>query len=315
MAKFFINRPIFAWVIAIMIMLGGGLAVTQLPVEQYPQIAPPSIQINASYPGANADTLSETVTQVIEQNLNGIDNLEYFSSSSDSAGNASITLTFSSGTDADIAQVQVQNKLQLALPLLPQEVQQQGLSVVKSNNSFLMVLALVSDSPEFTQVDLSDYVASNLQDPVSRTTGVGSVRIFGSPYAMRIWLDPAQLNSYGMTPQDVVLAIREQNNQIAAGQLGGTPAVEGQRLTSSIIAQTRLSSVDEFKNILLRVNNDGSKVRLEDVAEVEMGGENYATIARYNREAATGLAVNLATGANALETAERAEVNNYGMRF
>ncbi|PTB85067.1 hydrophobe/amphiphile efflux-1 family RND transporter [Pseudidiomarina aestuarii] len=305
MAKFFINRPIFAWVIAIMIMLGGGLAVTQLPVEQYPQIAPPSIQINASYPGANADTLSETVTQVIEQNLNGIDNLEYFSSSSDSAGNASITLTFSSGTDADIAQVQVQNKLQLALPLLPQEVQQQGLSVVKSNNSFLMVLALVSDSPEFTQVDLSDYVASNLQDPVSRTTGVGSVRIFGSPYAMRIWLDPAQLNSYGMTPQDVVLAIREQNNQIAAGQLGGTPAVEGQRLTSSIIAQTRLSSVDEFKNILLRVNNDGSKVRLEDVAEVEMGGENYATIARYNREAATGLAVNLATGANALETAER----------
>lgn len=305
MAKFFIDRPIFAWVIAIMIMLGGGLAVTQLPVEQYPQIAPPSIQINASYPGANADTLSETVTQVIEQNLNGIDNLEYFSSSSDSAGNASITLTFSSGTDADIAQVQVQNKLQLALPLLPQEVQQQGLSVVKSNNSFLMVLALVSDNPEFNQVDLSDYVASNLQDPVSRTTGVGSVQIFGSPYAMRIWLDPAQLNSYRMTPQDVVLAIREQNNQIAAGQLGGTPAVQGQRLTSSIIAQTRLSSVEEFKDILLRVNNDGSRVRLADVARVEMGGENYATIARYNREAATGLAVNLATGANALETAER----------
>ncbi|MDX1705482.1 efflux RND transporter permease subunit [Pseudidiomarina sp.] len=304
MARFFIDRPIFAWVIAILIMLGGSLAITALPVEQYPQIAPPSVQINARYPGANAETLEESVTQVIEQNLTGIDNLMYFSSTSSSAGNASITLTFEAGTDPDIAQVQVQNKLQLALPLLPQEVQQQGLSVVKSNDAFLMVLALISSNPEINQIDLSDYAASNLQDTISRTPGVGNVQIFGSPYAMRIWLDPDQLVEYQMTAQDVVLAVRSQNNQIAAGELGGTPAVEGQRLTASIIAQTRLESAEEFRDILLRVNADGSTVRLGDVARVELGGQNYSTIARYNRQAAAGLAVNLATGANALETAE-----------
>ncbi len=304
MARFFIDRPIFAWVIAILIMLGGSLAITTLPVEQYPQIAPPSVQINARYPGANAETLEESVTQVIEQNLTGIDNLMYFSSTSSSAGNASITLTFEAGTDPDIAQVQVQNKLQLALPLLPQEVQQQGLSVVKSNDAFLMVLALISSNPEINQIDLSDYAASNLQDTISRTPGVGNVQIFGSPYAMRIWLDPDQLVEYQMTAQDVVLAVRSQNNQIAAGELGGTPAVEGQRLTASIIAQTRLESAEEFRDILLRVNADGSTVRLGDVARVELGGQNYSTIARYNRQAAAGLAVNLATGANALETAE-----------
>lgn len=303
MANFFINRPIFAWVIAILIMLGGGLAITQLPIEQYPEIAPPSVQINASYPGATAATLEESVTQVIEQNLTGIDNLKYFSSASDSAGNASITLTFEAGTDADIAQVQVQNKLQLALPLLPQAVQEQGLVVSKSNNSFLMVLALVSDNPDIDQTDLGDYIASNMQDPISRTTGVGNVQLFGAPYAMRIWLDPAALNRYQMTTQDVVLALREQNNQVAAGRLGGTPAVEGQRLTSSIIAQTRLETVAEFEQILLRVNNDGSEVTIADVAKVELGAESYNTIARYNRQPATGLAVNLATGANALETA------------
>lgn len=303
MANFFINRPIFAWVIAILIMLGGGLAITQLPIEQYPEIAPPSVQINASYPGATAATLEESVTQVIEQNLTGIDNLKYFSSASDSAGNASITLTFEAGTDADIAQVQVQNKLQLALPLLPQAVQEQGLVVAKSNNSFLMVLALVSDNPDIDQTDLGDYIASNMQDPISRTTGVGNVQLFGAPYAMRIWLDPAALNRYQMTTQDVVLALREQNNQVAAGRLGGTPAVEGQRLTSSIIAQTRLETVAEFEDILLRVNNDGSEVTVADVAKVELGAESYNTIARYNRQPATGLAVNLATGANALATA------------
>jgi len=304
MAKFFINRPIFAWVIAILIMLGGTLAVTQLPIEQYPEIAPPSVQINATYPGATAATLEESVTQVIEQNLNGIDNLEYFSSTSDSAGNASITLTFTAGTDADIAQVQVQNKLQLALPLLPQAVQEQGLVVAKSNNSFLMVLALVSKNDDINQIDLGDYIASNLQDPISRTTGVGNVQLFGAPYAMRIWLDPERLNRYKLTTEDVVLALREQNNQVAAGQLGGAPSVEGQRLTSSIIAQTRLETVAEFQDILLRVNNDGSSVTIGDVAKVELGGENYGTIARYNRQPATGLAINLATGANALETAK-----------
>ncbi|GAB3293116.1 efflux RND transporter permease subunit [Pseudidiomarina andamanensis] len=304
MAKFFIDRPIFAWVIAIVIMLAGGLAVTQLPVEQYPQIAPPSVQINARYPGATAATLEESVTQVIEQNMNGIDNLKYFSSTSDSAGNASITLTFEAGTDADIAQVQVQNKLQLALPLLPQEVQNQGLVVAKSNNSFLLVAALVSSNPDITQIDLGDYIASNMQDPISRTAGVGNVRLFGAPYAMRIWLDPSKLVRYNMTTLDVVMALREQNNQVAAGQIGGTPAVENQRLTASIIAQTRLETVEQFEEVLLRVNSDGSKVTVGDVAEVELGGQDYGTIARYNRQAASGLAVNLATGANALDTAE-----------
>lgn len=304
MAKFFIDRPIFAWVIAIVIMLAGGLAVTQLPVEQYPQIAPPSVQINASYPGATAATLEESVTQVIEQNMNGIDNLKYFSSTSDSAGNASITLTFEAGTDADIAQVQVQNKLQLALPLLPQAVQNQGLVVAKSNNSFLLVAALVSSNPDITQIDLGDYIASNMQDPISRTAGVGNVRLFGAPYAMRIWLDPNKLVRYNMTTLDVVMALREQNNQVAAGQIGGTPAVENQRLTASIIAQTRLETVEQFEEVLLRVNSDGSKVTVGDVAEVELGGQDYGIIARYNRQAASGLAVNLATGANALDTAE-----------
>lgn len=303
MAKFFINRPIFAWVIAIVIMLAGGLAVTQLPVEQYPEIAPPSVQINASYPGATAATLEESVTQVIEQNMNGIDNLKYFASTSDSAGNASITLTFEAGTDADIAQVQVQNKLQLALPLLPQAVQDQGLVVAKSNNSFLLVAALTSNNPQITQIDLGDYVASNLQDPIARTPGVGNVRLFGAPYAMRIWLDPDRLVRYNMTTLDVVMALREQNNQVAAGQIGGTPAVENQRLTASIIAQTRLETVEQFENVLLRVNSDGSKVTVGDVAEVELGGQDYGVIARYNRQAASGLAVNLATGANALDTA------------
>lgn len=304
MAKFFIDRPIFAWVIAIVTMLAGGLAVTQLPVEQYPEIAPPSVQINASYPGATAATLEESVTQVIEQNMNGIDNLKYFSSTSDSAGNASITLTFEAGTDADIAQVQVQNKLQLALPLLPQEVQNQGLVVAKSNNSFLLVAALISSNPEITQIDLGDYIASNMQDPISRTPGVGNVRLFGAPYAMRIWLDPNKLVRYNMTTLDVVMALREQNNQVAAGQIGGTPAVENQRLTASIIAQTRLETVEQFEQVLLRVNGDGSKVTVGDVAEVELGGQDYGVIARYNRQPASGLAVNLATGANALETAE-----------
>ncbi|WP_417658260.1 efflux RND transporter permease subunit [Pseudidiomarina sp.] len=304
MAKFFIDRPIFAWVIAIVIMLAGGLAVTQLPIEQYPEIAPPSVQINASYPGATAATLEESVTQVIEQNMNGIDNLKYFSSTSDSAGNASITLTFEAGTDADIAQVQVQNKLQLALPLLPQAVQDQGLVVAKSNNSFLLVAALISDNPDIDQIDLGDYIASNMQDPISRTKGVGNVRLFGAPYAMRIWLDPDKLVRYNMSTTDVVLALREQNNQVAAGQIGGTPAVENQRLTASIIAQTRLETVQQFNDILLRVNPDGSKVTVADVAEVELGGQSYGTVARYNRQPASGLAVNLATGANALDTAE-----------
>ena len=303
MAKFFIDRPIFAWVIAIIIMLAGGLAIMKLPVAQYPTIAPPAISISAMYPGADAKTVQDTVTQVIEQNMNGIDNLLYMSSTSDSAGTVQITLTFDSGTDADIAQVQVQNKLQLAMPLLPQEVQQQGVSVEKSSSSFLMVIGMISTDGSMSQEDIADYVGATVKDPISRTTGVGDVQLFGAQYAMRIWMDPNKLNNFHLTPVDVINAIRAQNAQVAAGQLGGTPPVKGQQLNASIIAQTRLTSADEFSKILLKVNQDGSQVRLRDVAKVELGGESYDVIARYNGQPAAGLGIKLATGANALDTA------------
>lgn len=303
MAKFFIDRPIFAWVIAIIIMLAGALAILQLPIAQYPTVAPPAIQLTATYPGADAQTVQDTVTQVIEQNMNGIDNMMYMSSTSDSSGTVQITITFASGTDADIAQVQVQNKLQLATPLLPQEVQQQGISVEKSSSSFLMVAGFISNNGTMTQDDIADYVGSNIKDPVSRTSGVGDVQLFGAQYAMRIWMDPNKLNNFQMTPVDVINAIKIQNNQIAAGQLGGTPPVPGQQLNSSIVAQTRLKSADEFGKIILKVNQDGSQVRLKDVAKIVLGGENYDVIARFNGQPASGLGIKLATGANALDTA------------
>ncbi|MFP1908535.1 efflux RND transporter permease subunit [Lonsdalea quercina] len=303
MAKFFIDRPIFAWVIAIMVMLTGLLAITQLPVAQYPSIAPPSVEVTASYPGADAKTVQDTVTQVIEQNMSGIDNLLYMSSNSDSSGNAQITLTFDSKANPDIAQVQVQNKLQLAMPLLPQEVQQQGVSVQKSSSSFLMVVGFISDDKNMTQQDIADYVGSSVKDPISRVTGVGDTQLFGAQYAMRIWLDPNKLTNYQMTTSDVVSAITVQNTQIAAGQLGGTPPVPGQKLNSSIIAQTRLNNTEQFGNILIRVNQDGSQVRLKDVARIELGGEDYSVVARYNGQPASGLGIKLATGANALDTA------------
>ncbi len=303
MAKFFIDRPIFAWVIAIIIMLAGGLAIMKLPIAQYPTIAPPAITISASYPGADAKTVQDTVTQVIEQNMNGIDGLMYMSSTSDSSGTVQITITFDSGTDADIAQVQVQNKLQLAMPLLPQEVQQQGVSVEKSSSSFLMVLGMINTDGSMTQEDIADYVGATIKDPVSRTTGVGDVQLFGAQYAMRIWMDPNKLNNFQLTPVDVITAIKAQNAQVAAGQLGGTPPVKGQQLNASIIAQTRLKSADEFSKILLKVNPDGSRVLLKDVAKVELGGENYDVIARFNGQPASGLGIKLATGANALDTA------------
>ena len=304
MSKFFIDRPIFAWVIAIIIMLAGALAIMKLPIAQYPTIAPPAIQISANYPGADAKTVQDTVTQVIEQNMNGIDGLLYMSSTSDSSGTVQITITFDSGTDADIAQVQVQNKLQLAMPLLPQEVQQQGVSVEKSSSSFLMVLGMINTDGTMNQEDIADYVGATIKDPVSRTHGVGDVQLFGAQYAMRIWMDPNKLNNYQLTPVDVITAIKAQNAQVAAGQLGGTPPVKGQQLNASIIAQTRLKSADEFSKILMKVNPDGSRVLLKDVAKVELGGENYDVIARYNGQPASGLGIKLATGANALDTAE-----------
>ncbi|WP_414445761.1 efflux RND transporter permease subunit [Citrobacter europaeus] len=303
MANFFIRRPIFAWVLAIILMMAGALAIMQLPVAQYPTITPPAVAISATYPGADAQTVQDTVTQVIEQNMNGIDNLMYMSSTSDSAGSVTITLTFQSGTDPDIAQVQVQNKLQLATPLLPQEVQQQGISVEKSSSSFLMVAGFVSDNPQTTQDDISDYVASNVKDSISRLNGVGDVQLFGAQYAMRIWLDANLLNKYQLTPVDVINQLKVQNDQIAAGQLGGTPALPNQQLNASIIAQTRLKDPEEFGKVTLRVNSDGSVVHLKDVARIELGGENYNVVARINGKPASGLGIKLATGANALDTA------------
>ncbi|WP_024548920.1 efflux RND transporter permease subunit [Siccibacter turicensis] len=303
MSNFFIERPIFAWVLAIVLMIAGSLSIMHLPVAQYPTIAPPAVAVSATYPGADAQTVQDTVTQVIEQNMNGIDHLMYMSSTSDSAGGVTITLTFESGTDPDIAQVQVQNKLQLAMPLLPQEVQQQGISVEKASSSFLLVAGFLSDNPQLTQEDISDYVSSNVKDAIGRTAGVGDVQLFGAQFAMRIWLNQHAMNKYQLTTADVINQIKTQNNQIAAGQLGGTPSVPGQQLNASIIAQTRLTSPEAFGRITIRVNQDGSVVHLSDIARIELGGENYNMVTKINGQAATGLGIKLATGANALDTA------------
>ncbi|AGI22269.1 RND multidrug efflux transporter MexB [Pseudomonas sp. ATCC 13867] len=304
MSKFFIDRPIFAWVIALVIMLAGGLSILKLPVNQYPAIAPPAIAIQVSYPGASAETVQDTVVQVIEQQMNGLDHLRYISSESNSDGSMTITVTFDQGTSPDIAQVQVQNKLQLATPLLPQEVQQQGIRVTKAVKNFLMVVGVVSTDGGMTREDLSNYIVSNIQDPLSRTSGVGDFQVFGSQYAMRIWLDPAKLNSFQMTPGDVRAAIEAQNVQISSGQLGGLPAVKGQQLNATIIGKTRLQSAEQFKEILLKVNADGSQVRLKDVADVALGGQDYSINAQFNGKPASGIAIKLATGANALDTAK-----------
>jgi multidrug efflux pump len=304
MARFFIDRPVFAWVIAILIMLAGLLAIFQLPVSQYPEVAPPSVEIRTTYPGASAETVEDSVIQVLEQNLTGIDNVLYMSATSDSTGIGQLTITFEAGTDPDIAQVQVQNKLQSAMPLLPQEVQEQGIRVTKSSTGFLMVLGFVSADGSMDRYDISDYVGANIQDPLSRVNGVGRIQIFGSQYAMRIWLNPERLNHYKLTTGDVVLAIRAQNAQIAAGELGGSPAVNDQQFNANIVVQTRLETPEEFSNIILRVNQDGSRVRLGDVARVELGGENYQYETEYNKQPAAGIGVTLASGANALETAE-----------
>ncbi|MFM4718098.1 efflux RND transporter permease subunit [Aeromonas bivalvium] len=303
MARFFIDRPIFAWVIALVIMLAGGLAILTLPVSQYPTIAPPAVGISASYPGASAKTVEDSVTQIIEQNMTGLDHLLYMSSQSDSAGNVSVTLTFKPGTDPDIAQVQVQNKLQQATSLLPQEVQQQGIRVQKTSSSFLMVAGFISTDGKMSNDDLSDYVVSNIKEPLSRLDGVGDITLFGSQYSMRVWLDPHRLNRVQLTPTDVKAAIQSQNAQVAFGKLGGTPSVSDQQFTATIMGQTRLSTVEQFNDILLRVNQDGSKVLLKDVARVELGGENYDADALYNGQPTSAVAIKLATGANALDTA------------
>jgi hydrophobe/amphiphile efflux-1 (HAE1) family protein len=304
MARFFIDRPIFAIVIAILIALAGALSITRLPIEQYPPIAPPSVQITTSYPGASAETMENTVVQVIEQNMSGIDHLLYMGSTSDSSGQATTTLTFEPGTNADIAQVQVQNKLQLAVPLLPAQVQQSGIRVVKSSTSFLLVAGFVSSDPTATRYDIADFVVSHVQDPVSRLNGVGNINVFGTQYAMRIWLDPNKLNSYSLMPVDVTDALLAQNVQISGGQLGGAPAPASQRLSATITESTLLRTPEEFGRILLKVNPDGSQVRLSDVARIGLGAENYSTDTKYNGQPAAGIGVQLAPGANALETAD-----------
>ncbi|WP_297843814.1 efflux RND transporter permease subunit [Pseudomonas sp.] len=304
MSKFFIDRPIFAWVIALMIMLVGALAIKTLPINQYPAIAPPAIAISVTYPGASAQTVQDTVVQVIEQQLNGIDNLRYVGSESNSDGSMTITATFNQGTSPDIAQVQVQNKLNLATPLLPQEVQQQGIRVTKAVKNFLLVIGLVSEDGSMSKDDLANYIVSNMQDPISRTSGVGDFQVFGAQYAMRIWLDPAKLNNFQLTPVDVSAAVAAQNVQISSGQIGGLPALPGQQLNATIIGKTRLQTAEQFKNILLKVNLDGSQVRLGDVADVALGGENYSVSAQFNGKPASGLAIKLATGANALDTSK-----------
>jgi len=304
MSKFFIDRPIFAWVIALVIMLVGALSILNLPINQYPAIAPPAIAIQVTYPGASAQTVQDTVVQVIEQQLNGIDNLRYVSSESNSDGSMTITATFNQGTNPDTAQVQVQNKLNLATPLLPQEVQQQGIRVTKAVKNFLMVIGLVSEDGSWAREDLANYIVSNMQDPISRTSGVGDFQVFGAQYAMRIWLDPAKLNNFQLTPGDVKTAVSGQNVQISSGQLGGLPAVNNQQLNATIIGKTRLQTAEQFGNILLKVNRDGSQVRIRDVGTVGLGAENYSVDAQFNGKPASGLAIKLATGANALDTAK-----------
>ena len=307
MARFFIDRPVFAWVIAIIIMLAGVLAISQLAVERYPTIAPPTVNVSATYPGASAKVVEDTVTQIIEQNMKGLDGLIYMSATSESNGRASIKLTFSNDTDPDTAQVQVQNKLQTAMRLLPQEVQRQGVTVNKSSSGFLMVVGFVSQDGSMDRADISDYVNASLVDPISRVQGVGEVQVFGAQYAMRIWLDPNKLDVYKLTTDDVIAAVQSQNQQVAVGQLGGTPAIDGQQLNATISAQGRLETPEQFREIVIRSNADGSALKLGDIARVELGAQTYDYITRYNGQPATGMAISLATGANALDTAKGVE--------
>ena len=302
MSKFFINRPIFAWVIAIVIMLSGIAAILNLPIAQYPTVAPPSINISATYSGASAKAVEDSVVQVIEQSMTGLDNLLYMSSTSDSSGSASVTLTFSAETDPDIAQVQVQNKLTQVSSRLPTSVQNAGTSVTKSTSGFISVTAIYSEDGTMGASDIQDYANSNIKDIVSRVNGVGEVTVFGPSYAMRIWLDPAKLNSFQLTPIDVSNAVSAQNSQVTVGQLGGAPSVDTQLINATITAQSLLSSVDEFKDILLKVNEDGSQVRLKDVARVELNGASLSVIPKYHGQATSGIAITLASGANALDT-------------
>lgn len=307
MSRFFIDRPILAWVIAILVTLAGGVALTRLPIARYPTIAPPTISVNTAYPGASAKVAEESVTQIIEQGMTGLDGLLYMSSNSTSSGGASVQLTFASGTNPDIAQVQVQNKLQAVTPLLPAIVQQNGINVSKAGNSFLMIVALVSETSALTKTDLADFAATHLVEPLSRVNGVGNVQLFQSKYAMRIWLDADKLRTYSLTPGDITAAVNAQNGQVSLGALGGTPAVPGQQLTATATSQGRLHTPEEFRNIILRAKPNGSLLRLGDVARVELGAESYGSVSRFNGQPASGMAISLTSTANALQTARDVE--------
>jgi multidrug efflux pump len=310
-SRFFVDRPVFAWVIAIVTMLAGGIAALNLPIEQYPDIAPPAISIVAVYPGADAQSLQNSVTQVIEQQLTGLDNLLYFSSSSTADGAVAITATFASGTDPDIAQVQVQNKVQSAVPLLPSAVQQLGVRVQKAQSNFLIVVAVYDDTGRYNNVDISDFITSRMQDPISRAKGVGSTQIFGGQYAMRIWLDPFKLKNFALQPSDITAAIQTQNVQVSAGQIGAQPTVKDQEINATVTSQSRLQRPEQFRDIILKTSPTGGVVRLGDVARIELGAESYAVVSLFNGMPAAGMAVMLAPGANALTTVaavkERAE--------
>ncbi|RZM35294.1 MAG: multidrug efflux RND transporter permease subunit, partial [Sphingomonas sp.] len=304
LSRIFIDRPIFAWVIAIIIMLGGVGAILGLPIAQYPDVAPPQVTVRATFPGANAQTIQNSVTQVVEQSLTGIDGLLYFSSSSSSRGSVTITVTFAKGTDPDIAQVQVQNQVQQSISRLPQQVQQQGLVVRKSNPDNLLIVGVYDETDKMTNQDVSDYLVSNLQDPLGRIPGIGDSNVFGAQYAMRIWLNPNKLAAVQLIPSDVTGAIQAQNTEVAAGELGGQPQPDTQMLNATVTAQSRLQTPEQFANIILKTQSDGATVKLKDVARIELGAENYNARSRVNRHPGAGIAVLLAPGADALKTAE-----------
>ena len=317
MSRIFIDRPIFAWVLAIVVMLAGIGAMRALPLEQYPDIAPPQVNIRASYPGASAETIENSVTQIIEQQLTGIDGLLYFSATSSSRGQVNVSVVFEKGTDPDTAQVQVQNQVQQAIPRLPAQVQQQGIRVTKSNPDFLLIVGVYDETDQRTNMDVSDYLSSNLQDPLSRVPGVGEVNVFGSPHAMRIWLNPQRLAAFSLMPGDVVSAIQAQNTEVAAGEVGGLPQPRGQMLNATVTAQSKLQTPDQFKAIVLKTDPSGATVRVGDVARVELGAENYSTVTRFNGHPGAGIAISLAPGADALLTADlvKARVEQLSQNF
>lgn len=316
MSRFFIDRPIFAWVIGLIIMLVGGVAIFRMPIAQYPSIAPPQIAITVDYPGASADTVNNTTVRPILQQMSGLDGLEYLSASSYGSGHMEIDLTFVQGTSPDIAQVQVQNKLQLAQPRLPTEVVAQGLSVTKAVKNFMLVIAFISTDGSMTGQDIADYVASNVSDPLSRVTGVGDHTLFGTEYAMRVWMDPNKLYKYALNVSDIQTAIQQQNIQVSSGELGGLPSTKEMAFDATIIGPTRFSDPDQFKKIVLKVQQDGSQVLLQDVARVELGAQNYNFTSHWNNLPTVGMALKLAPGANQITTeaavhAKIAELERY----